>query len=201
MHDPAFDAFLHSLADLCRLEGRPPADDTATALITTQIPQPFGPRLPTPFDAAMRAVLATSALPAVRALLAVQDRLPWGSNPVEGQGNIANTFFSVATLLGPDGPIPAPDLRLGLFWQAADTYYPLHNHDADETYTILAGSVIWTAGDDTRLRHAGESIHHPSLMPHAFRAGPDGFLALWRWSGDINTHSYAFLDDPAAGVA
>jgi len=34
-------------------------------------------------------------------------------------------------------------------------------------------------------------------MPHAFRAGPDGFLALWRWSGDVNTHSYTFLDDPA----
>ncbi|MGB5560546.1 MAG: hypothetical protein WBN04_21345 [Paracoccaceae bacterium] len=40
-------------------------------------------------------------------------------------------------------------------------------------------------------------IHHPSLMPHAFRTGSEGFLAIWRWSGDINTHSYAFVEDPA----
>lgn len=196
MRDPAFDALLHAIADLCRAEGRKAADATAHALRTTQIPQPFGLCAPTPFDASMRGLMEGSSLPVVRALQAVQGRMPWGSNPVEGQGGIANNFFCVATLMGPEGPIPAHDFRLGLFWQAPDTYYPLHSHDADETYTILAGSVIWTAGDDTRLRQAGESIHHPSLMPHAFRAGPEGFLALWRWSGDINTHSYAFLDDP-----
>lgn len=176
---------------------RDAADATARALVTTQIPQPFSLRAPFPHDAAMRALLAGSAHAAAPAILAVQDRMPWGTNPVEGTGGIATSFFSVATLMGPEGPIPAHDLRLGLFWQAPDTYYPLHNHDADETYTILAGSVVWTAGEDTRLRHAGEAIHHPSLMPHAFRAGPDGFLALWRWSGDVNTHSYTFLDDPA----
>ncbi|MEZ5868756.1 MAG: dimethylsulfonioproprionate lyase family protein [Defluviimonas denitrificans] len=43
--------------------------------------------------------------------------------------------------MGPDGPIPAPDLRLGLLFQRPDSYYPLHNHDADETYVILAGEA------------------------------------------------------------
>jgi mannose-6-phosphate isomerase-like protein (cupin superfamily) len=76
-----------------------------------------------------------------------------------------------------------------------ESYYPLHLHDADETYAIIAGQALWTAGDDTRMRGAGDMIHHPSLMPHAFRTGPEGFLAIWRWSGDINTHSYAFIED------
>jgi quercetin dioxygenase-like cupin family protein len=197
MRDPAFDTLLSALADLCRGEGRDAAEATAQALTTTQIPQPFGLRAPLPFDSAIQSLLSASPHPVAASLHAVLDRVPWGSNPVEGTGGIATNFFSVATLMGPEGPIPAHDLRLGLFWQSPDTYYPLHNHDADETYFILAGSVIWTAGEDTRPRLAGDAIHHPSLMPHAFQAGPEGFLALWRWSGDINTHSYAFLDDPA----
>lgn len=79
-----------------------------------------------------------------------------------------------------------------------NSYYSLHNHDADETYVILAGQSLWTAGDDTRMRGTGDMIHHPSLMPHAFRTGPEGMVAFWRWSGDVNTHSYAFLPDPQA---
>ena len=133
-----------------------------------------------------------------RSVLKAQNLLIWGSNPVEGntEKSIA-AMISVATLLGPEGPIPAPDVRLGLFYMRPESYYPLHLHDADETYAIIAGQALWTAGDDIRMRGAGEMIHHPSLMPHAFRTGSEGFLAIWRWSGDINTHSYAFIEDQA----
>ena len=88
-------------------------------------------------------------------------------------------------------------MRLGLVYMQPEGYYPLHLHDADETYAIIAGRTLWTAGDDIRMRGAGEMIHHPSLMPHAFRTGFEGFLAIWHWSGDINTHSYAFVEDQA----
>ncbi len=118
------------------------------------------------------------------------------SNPVEDltEGKIA-AIISVATLMGPEGPIPAPDVRLGLAYMPPDSYYPLHVHDADETYVIVAGQALWTAGDDVRMRGPGAMIHHPSLLPHAFLTGSEGFLAVWRWSGDINTHSYAFIED------
>lgn len=200
MRDPAFDTLLCTLADTFRAEPRAEAEATAQALLTTQIPETFLPRLPGPHDGAIRALLEGSDHPVARALRTVMDRVPWGTNPVEAQAGPYGAIYAVAELLGPDGPIPAPDLRAGLFYQAPGTYYPLHLHDADETYTILAGSAEWTAGDDTRQRGAGESIHHPSLMPHAFRAGPEGILALWRWSGDINTHSYGFIADPALGT-
>jgi len=110
-------------------------------------------------------------------------------------------MISVATLMGPDGPIPAPDVRLGLVYMRPDSYYPLQLHDADETYVIVTGQALWTAGEDVRMRRAGELIHHPSLMPHAFRTGPEGFLAIWRWSGDINTHSYAFIEDLGSALS
>ena len=114
-------------------------------------------------------------------------------------------MISVATLMGPDGPILAPDVRLGLVYMRPESYYPMHLHDADETYVIIAGQAFWIAGDDIRMRGAGDMIHHPSQMPHAFKTGPEGFLAIWRWSGDINTESYAFVEDQvvdlqAAGV-
>ena len=107
-------------------------------------------------------------------------------------------MIAVATLLDPDGPMVSRRFRSGLLFQRAGTYYRLHNHDAVETYAIVAGSADWIAGDDRRIRRSGDVIHHPSRMPHAFRAGPEGFVAIWRWSGDINSHSYTFLPDPEA---
>ncbi|MGB3317267.1 MAG: dimethylsulfonioproprionate lyase family protein [Albidovulum sp.] len=202
MHQPAFDALLEAFAVIYRSEGREAADRTAHTLLTTPAPEAFKPQAPCALDAMMRDLLTTSDHPAAQAVLAAQHLIPWGTNPVaDRMSGEAAAICAVTTLVGPEGPIPAPDLRLGLFYQRPDSYYALHNHDADETYVILAGEVFWTAGEDRRIRRPGDYIHHPSLMPHAFRTGLEGVLALWRWSGDVNTHSYAFLPDPDVQVA
>lgn len=202
VYPPVFDALLGALADIFRSEGREAATLTARALFSTPAPAGFPPQQPCALDMLMRSLLANSGHPAAKAVLAAQHLIPWGTNPVaDRMSGEAAAICAVTTLMGPDGPIPAADMRLGLFYQRPDSYYALHNHDADETYVILAGGAVWTAGDDTRWRGAGDMIHHPSLMPHAFRTGPEGMLALWRWSGDVNTHSYAFLPDPAAQAA
>ena len=196
----AFDMLLHALAAIYAGENCETARATATALITTPPPDPIGPQTPCRYDAMIRALAGErTALPAARAVAAAQHLIPWDCNPVADKMTAdASAICSVAALMSPEGPIPAPHLRLGLFYQRPDSYYSLHNHDADETYVILAGGALWTAGEDQRWRGAGSMIHHPSLLPHAFRTGPEGMLALWRWSGDVNTHSYAFLPDPDA---
>lgn len=196
MQPSALSALFDALADICDAEGRESARQTAAALRAA--PPLFDPQPPTPFGAAIRALAATSPLPAAERLLDAQDLIAWDRNPVVENCGPTAGMFTVATFLGPEGPVLAPDLRCGLFYLRPGVYYPLHDHDADETYVILAGRAIWTAGSDTRLREAGEMIHHPSLTPHAFRTGTEGILAFWRWSGDINTHSYRFLPDPAA---
>lgn len=202
MHPPAFDALLDALAAVYRCEGRAEAERTAHALLTTPAPEAFAPRPPCALDGMIRELLATSDHPAAAATLAAQEFIPWGTNPVaDRMSDAAAAICAVTTLMGPEGPIPAPDLRLGLFYQRPDSYYALHNHDADETYAILAGEAFWTAGEDRRLRRPGDMIHHPSLLPHAFRTGAEGVLALWRWSGDVNIRSYAFLADPEQHVA
>ncbi len=196
MSDDPFQTMLGALAAIYESEADAQGPHTARTLLVTPSPVAFDPRPACILDSGIRSALERSPNPAAQAVLAVQDRLPWGSNPVEDntEASIA-AMISVATLLGPEGPIPAPDVRLGLVYMRPDCYYPLHIHDADETYVILAGQALWTAGDDVRMRGAGDMVHHPSLMPHAFRTGPEGFVALWRWSGDINLHSYAFVED------
>lgn len=195
MSDPV-QSLIAALAMPLDAEDRPEA--ARTALILREMgPQQLACPQPAPDDAmAIRTLLANSDHPAARGLLDGFDLLPWGTNPVAAQVGTLGAMYLVCTLMGPEGPVPCADLRMGLYYQRPDTYYGLHNHDADETYTILAGSALWTAGEDIRQRCAGEQIHHPSRMPHAFRAGPDGLLCFWRWSGDVNTHSYVMLDDP-----
>ena len=196
--NPVF-PLLSALAGVYAAEPREEAGRTARVLVEDG-PLHLGAPQPAPPEAsAMRALLAASDHPAARALLEGFDLVPWGRNDVEGTQAVG--ISAVATLLDPHGPIPVTDLSMGVFYQYPNTYYPLHNHDADETYVIVAGSAVWTAGDDTRPRGAGDVIHHPSLMPHAFRTGPEGLIALWRWSGDINSHSYAFLPDAQVAAA
>lgn len=201
MQDEALFPLLSAMAAVYASEPREEAGRTARLLVE-QGPMHLGDRYPNDAVLAeMAAALDASDHPALAAIRAGLHLLPWGDNPVAAQAGAAGNVYVVCTLMGPDGPIPSDDLRMGLFWQRPGTYYALHEHDADETYVILAGDAEWTAGDDTRWRGAGEAIHHPSLMPHAFRAGERGFLALWRWSGDVNTHSYRMLPDPKAAVA
>ncbi|MEF3048908.1 dimethylsulfonioproprionate lyase family protein [Pseudotabrizicola sp. L79] len=193
------DRALSAIADVYAAEGRVPATRTAQAL-RRGLGQSLGSAShPCAFDDDIRHCLASSDRPAAKALLAAQGNIPWGVNPVaDHMTPDAAGMVAVCTLLDPDGPIHSPLFRLGLLYMRPGSYYPLHNHDADETYVLVAGSALWTAGGDTRWRSAGDSVHHPSLMPHAFRTADQGFVALWRWSGDINSHSYSFLPDPAA---
>lgn len=199
IHDDVFQGMLQAVSEVYQAEADPMGPHTARTLLATPPANAFVPVGPCLMDAGIRTALAQSAHPAAAAVLRAHSLLPWGSNPVEGntEANVA-AMISVATLMGPEGPVPAPDVRLGLVYMRPDSYYPLHLHDADETYAIIAGRVLWTAGDDVQLRTEGDMIHHPSLMPHAFRTGSEGFVALWRWSGDINTHSYAFTEAPEA---
>jgi len=188
---------LQALADLVATEPRPEALLTAAAL-RRPMTQPIQPSPPCDMDSDIRAAARLpGAVDAAALIPAAQPFLPWGSNPVAHlQPRGFGAIKSAATLLGPEGPILSPAFRFGLYYQRPDSYYALHDHEAAETYTILAGSALWTAGGRSSWRNAGEAIHHPARMPHAFRAGSDGLLAIWRWSGDIRPETYRLLPDP-----
>jgi mannose-6-phosphate isomerase-like protein (cupin superfamily) len=193
---PTLTALLHAVADLTATEPRPEAQATAAALRAAA----DAIVLPQPATALAIGIRHTSALsgahPIARLIREAQPFLPWTDSPAASlQPTALRAIKSIVTLLGPDAPIPSSDLLFGFFYQEPGSYYPLHAHEAAETYTILSGSAHWHAGDRRFTLSAGEAIHHPPNLPHAMRAGPDGFLAMWRWSGDISFDTYRMLPD------
>ncbi len=187
---------IQALADLTATEPRPEAQATARAL-RDGADTDFLPQQPSLLDAEIRAACAhPDAHPAARLIAMAQTHLPWQASPAAAlqPGHLAATK-AVVTLLAPEGPIPAPEFRFGLFYQAPGIYYPLHAHEAAETYTILAGSADWQAGERRFPLTPGQASYHPPNLPHAMRAGPQGFVAIWRWSGDISFDSYRMLPD------
>jgi quercetin dioxygenase-like cupin family protein len=190
---------LHALADLTALEPRPEAQATAAALragasmnLPAQPPSALSPGI-------LHATTLPGAHPIAAQIRDAHPWLPWTDSPAASlQPTSLRAIKSIVTLLGPDAPIISESHLFGLFYQAPGSYYPLHAHNAAETYTILAGRADWQAGDRRFTLTAGEAIHHPPNLPHAMRGGPDGFLAMWRWSGDIGFDSYRMLPDPQA---
>jgi quercetin dioxygenase-like cupin family protein len=187
-----------ALADLAATEPRPEAQVTAKALraaADTEFPV-------TPPSSLSSGILHSASLPGHPAARLIRDAhqwLPWQDSPAASlQPTSLRAIKSIVTLLGPDAAIPSESLLFGLFYQAPGSYYPLHAHEAAETYTILSGSALWQAGDRRFPVTSGEAIHHTPNLPHAMRAGPEGFLAMWRWSGDIGFDSYRMLPDPEA---
>jgi quercetin dioxygenase-like cupin family protein len=194
---PTLTTLLLAVADLTATEPRLEAQATAAALRAaagTDFP-------PQPATALASGIQHASALPGAHPtaglIRAAQPLLPWSDSPAASlQPSSLREIKSIVTLIGPEAPIPSPDLLFGLFYQEPGSYYPLHAHEAAETYTILAGTAHWQAGARRLQVAAGDAIHHPPNLPHAMRAGPDGFLAMWRWSGDISFDSYRMLPDP-----
>lgn len=189
---------LHALAGLTASEPRPEAQATADALRAAT-----GTDFPAqPASALSPGILQTANLPGHPAAKLIHAAHPWlhrqDSPAASLQPTSLRAIKSIVTLLGPDAPIPSETLLFGLFYQAPGSYYPLHAHNAAETYTVLSGSALWQAGDCRFPVTAGDPIHHPPNLPHAMRAGPEGFLATWRWSGDIGFESYRMLPDPEA---
>ena len=187
---------IHALADLVANEPRTEAQATARAL-RDGADTDFPAQPPSPLDAEIRAACTLpDAHPAARLIAKAQAHLLWQASPASAlqPGHLAATK-AVVTLLAPEGPIHAAKFRFGLFYQAPGIYYPLHAHEAAETYTILAGSADWQAGERCFPLTPGQASYHPPNLPHAMRAGPQGFVAIWRWSGDISFDNYRMLPD------
>ena len=106
--------------------------------------------------------------------------------------DIARNLMS-CQIIGPDGMIHHPTVKVGLFFQSAGVDYVTRTHPAEETFIMLSGEGIWTCENVTQTAHAGAIIHHPSNAPHnsVTRARP--LIAAWRWTGDIDFANYTLI--------
>lgn len=100
--------------------------------------------------------------------------------------------IAVVEILGPGGLFHRHDLRFGLLIQCAGVQYPRHQHAAEELYLVLRGTADWTADASVPTPQApGTFVHHTSLQPHSMTTRAEPLLALWGWTGDIESSSYS----------
>jgi hypothetical protein len=123
-------------------------------------------------------------LAGIAAAVAALPALPWDYQYPE-QGLAERIGF--AEVIGPDGPLDAPLCRVGFTLMAADTFYPLHAHPAVELYWVVAGRAEWSQSQTRRMVPPGEFVLHGCNEPHAMRTFAEPLLALYCWSGDVQT--------------
>jgi mannose-6-phosphate isomerase-like protein (cupin superfamily) len=124
-------------------------------------------------------------------LAALPGPLPWRySYPPRPDAPDLADRIAFAELIGPRAPLTAPDCRAGFTLMAPDTFYPLHAHPAIELYLVISGHAQWTTPEAERIVPPGRFVLHLSNQPHAMRTFAEPLLALYGWSGDIDTPAF-----------
>lgn len=118
----------------------------------------------------------------------------WRQNPNYNNANMGAAFmagYGYVEFAGPKQALfHAPDIRAGLLVLGAGRHYPIHAHPAEEVYHPLTSAGEWRRGDEGwRQVPAGSAIHHPPMVAHETRAGPETLLALYCWTGDTVTEA------------
>lgn len=92
--------------------------------------------------------------------------------------------YGYAELVGLNGPRCSERLACGFLLLGPDTFYPRHQHAAEEIYVPLFGHAQWQQGDSLwRTQVPGTLIHHRRDEPHAMRTRADPLLAIYLWRG------------------
>lgn len=69
-------------------------------------------------------------------------------------------------------------LSLGIVELEPDSVVPEHSHENEQLGMVLAGSLEFRVGDETRVLTAGGTWRIPPGVPHEVRTGPDGAVAI-----------------------
>ncbi len=163
-------------------------------LIAAADQQP-GPLRPTshPVTAHLPEVLARAeqSVPELAAALRpIASALPWryGYAPRADAPGLESAM-AWAELIGPLAPIVSTKLCFGLTLIGPHSFYPPHRHPAVELYRIVVGEPLWTVATTTSAQSPGALIFHDRDVVHAMRTGAAPLLAIYSWTGDLNTSS------------
>ena len=174
-------AGLRTVTDVLRNQGR---QESRGGRSIARIEERLSALLDDPKDTPEGALLA--------ALGAAREELPWNQPASYRDDPRLDHFmanYAFVQMVGSQFdamPVPWPNtrIRLGITLQGPNTYYPPHNHPAEEIYIVLAGAGAWRQGEQPwRERPPGSIIFHSSLEPHAMRTGGAPLLALFAWAG------------------
>ena len=196
--EKCFETLLLEMASLFESDGCVAGGETADVLRRAAGKVIAVPATPYKYENFVVSALKNANHPCAVAARGCQNFLQWeatgGFLDEQVPTEVSNAFTS-NSLMGPGCLIEHSTLRAGLFVQRPNSYYPLHNHDAVETYVMIEGVGYWTQGEKTTRHEAGDIIHHPSWMLHAFKTLKHPLVALWRWSGNIDPDTYRLHPD------
>ncbi len=116
-----------------------------------------------------------------RALRAVRRALTWEYGYERVPRALAQKY-AYCEVLGPNGPIMAPDITLGFVLFAPDTTYPQHSHkDIEESYISVAGA--WSE-NNAAVYAPGSLILNRADQEHRITTGErDPCLLAYAWVG------------------
>ena len=185
-----FDALLSELADIFSREGRDGGRQAARGL-RNAIGGEYRTRLSN--AAPVELLHAASNLPdavfPADLVARCANDLDWEG---EGLDQAISARLFTTELVGPDGHVWQPDIRVGLLISDCNTDYPVSSHAGEETYYVLAGTAEWTLDRNPyRRRPPGSFVHHPAWVEHGRRTLAEPFLGVWRWSGDLDLSSFS----------
>ena len=129
--------------------------------------------------------LATAAKPGAAASIvpfrAIEPHLRWRRRASQDDPGFAEAYAD-ADLIGPEGLIRRPDVRIGVSLLAPGMVYPDHSHPPAELYYVLSQGW-WRQGDGEWFApRPGGVVYNPPGILHAMRAAQTplfAFRCLW----------------------
>jgi mannose-6-phosphate isomerase-like protein (cupin superfamily) len=92
--------------------------------------------------------------------------------------------YGFAEIIGKTGPLVSDSIRCGIGVWGPNIEYPVHSHDAEEIYVILAGSATFTLGDNLPKFHTGDDVVFVSSgLRHSFTTASAALAVLYFWQG------------------
>lgn len=129
---------------------------------------------------------ASEASRALRdAILAVAPFAEWRLTYTEDEvGADFLQRFGWFELAGPEGHFLTDHARITVGFWGANLYYPRHQHEPEELYTIVSGKALFHAdGEEDQALGAGATRIHAANQPHAMTTSDSPILTLVYWRG------------------
>ena len=122
----------------------------------------------------------------------IKHLLKWKINS-NYKGVYPDDFFqneSFVEIIGPNGLLEKPGIRVGFLLLGPTIFYPSHKHEALELYNIMSGKGLWQIDDNEfEEKSPDDSVFHDLWVPHAMKTTGNPVLALFSWSGQIDSEA------------
>ena len=117
-------------------------------------------------------------------------RLRWEQSYRKQDGLVPDAMlaaYGFAEIIGLRGPFVSNRIRAGIAIWGAQVDYPQHQHQAEEIYIVLAGSVEFSFDNlAAQTRRAGDVIFVESNRRHGFHTTDESLVVLYLWqAGDL----------------